>query len=72
MVVATGDGAQAEYSDGFLAHVERALKKGWCVELVSWKQQLSSGYKNQVFRAKWGDKFKVIVLDDFEEFMGEV
>jgi hypothetical protein len=69
MVLATGDGAVAEYSDGFLAHVERALKKGWTVELVSWKQQTSSGYKNKNFRAKWGDRFKIIELDDYLEFM---
>ena len=65
MVLATGDGAGAEYSDGFLAHVERALKKGWCVELVSWRQQTSSGYKNKKFRTKWGERFKIIELDDF-------
>jgi hypothetical protein len=69
MVLATGDGAEAEYSDGFLSHVERALKKGWTVELVSWKQQTSSGYKSKRFRAKWGDKFKIIELDEFMEFM---
>ncbi|KAF2012197.1 hypothetical protein BU24DRAFT_375762 [Aaosphaeria arxii CBS 175.79] len=71
MVLATGDGAVAEYSDGFLAHVERALKKGWKVELVSWKQQTSSGYKNRRFRQKWGDQFKIIELDNFLEYMSD-
>lgn len=67
MVLATGDGAEAEHSDGFLAHVERALKKGWKVELVSWKQQTNGGYKNKRFRTKWGDQFKIIELDDYVE-----
>lgn len=67
MVVATGDGAEAEHSDGFLAQVERALKKGWKVELVSWKQQTSGGYTNKRFRAKWGDKFRIIELDEYLE-----
>jgi hypothetical protein len=67
MVLATGDGNAAEFSDGFLANVERALKNGWTVELVSWKQQMSAGYRNKKFRAKWGDKFKVIELDDYLE-----
>ncbi|KAL1597115.1 hypothetical protein SLS60_008697 [Paraconiothyrium brasiliense] len=71
MVLATGDGNAAEHSDGFLANVERALKKGWVVELVSWKQQMSAGYKNKKFRAKWGEKFKVIQLDDYLESLIE-
>ncbi|KAJ4346590.1 uncharacterized protein N0V89_010521 [Didymosphaeria variabile] len=71
MVLATGDGNAAEHSDGFLANVERALKKGWVVELVSWKQQMSAGYKNRKFRAKWGERFKVIQLDDYLESLVE-
>lgn len=67
MVLATGDGNTAEFSDGFLANVERALKNGWTVELVSWKQQMSAGYRNKKFRTKWGDQFKVIELDEYLE-----
>lgn len=67
MVLATGDGAQAEMSDGFLAHVERALKRGWKVELISWRQQTNGGYRNKKFRAKWGEQFKIIELDEFVE-----
>src|SRR5262249_33568853 len=36
MVLATGDAAKAEYSDGFKLNVERALQRGWVVELVAW------------------------------------
>lgn len=67
MVLATGDGAEAEMSDGFLAHVERALKRGWQVELISWRQQTNGGYRNKKFRTKWAEQFKIIELDDFVE-----
>lgn len=67
MVLATGDGAEAEMSDGFLAHVERALKRGWKVELISWRQQTNGGYRNKKFRTKWSEQFKIIELDEFVE-----
>jgi hypothetical protein len=67
MVLATGDGNVAEMSDGFLAHVERALKRGWKVELISWRQQTNGGYRNKKFRTKWGEQFKIIELDEFVE-----
>lgn len=67
MVLATGDGAEAEMSDGFLAHVERALKRGWKVELISWRQQTNGGYRNKKFRTKWTEQFKIIELDEFVE-----
>lgn len=67
MVLATGDGAVAEMSDGFLAHVERALKKGWKVELISWGQQINGGYRRRQFRAKWAEQFTIIELDEFLE-----
>lgn len=67
IVLATGDGAEAEMSDGFLAHVERALKRGWNVELITWRQQTNGGYKRKAFRQKWGEQFTIIELDDFLE-----
>jgi hypothetical protein len=67
MVLATGDGAEAEMSDGFLAHVERALRMGWKVELITWRQQTNGGYKRRAFRQKWGDQFTITELDDFLE-----
>jgi hypothetical protein len=67
MVLATGDGAEAEMSDGFLAHVERALRKGWKVELITWRQQTNGGYKRKAFRQRWGEQFTIIELDDFLE-----
>jgi len=67
MVLATGDGAEAEMSDGFLAHVERALRLGWKVELVTWRQQTNGGYKRKAFRQRWGEQFSITELDDFLE-----
>ena len=65
IVLATGDAAEAEYSGGFLKMVERALQKGWKVELVSFRRNISSAYKRNEFRSKWGQAFKIIELDEF-------
>lgn len=67
IVLATGDAAQAEYSQGFLVMVERALKKGWSVELVSWSKNINGMYKDAKFRRQWGERFKLIELDDYAE-----
>jgi hypothetical protein len=67
MILATGDGAEAEMSDGFLAHVERALRLGWKVELITWRQQTNGGYKRKAFRQRWGEQFSITELDDFLE-----
>jgi hypothetical protein len=67
MIIATGDAAQAEYSDGFMAMVLRALKKGWKVELVSWSANISKMYLRTEFRQQWGENFKTVFLDDFAE-----
>lgn len=67
IVLATGDAAQAEYSDGFMRMVERALEKGWVVELVSFRMNTSSAYMRREFRNKWGSMFKWVCLDDFAE-----
>lgn len=67
IVLATGDAAEAEYSDGFLKMVERALKKGWMVELVSFKLNTSSLYRRKEWRMKYGPMFRWIQLDDFAD-----
>lgn len=69
IVLATGDAAEAEYSGGFLRMVERALEKGWMVELVSFRLNTSSLYRRKEFRAKWGAMFKWIELDDYAEML---
>ena len=69
IVLATGDAAEAEYSGGFLRMVERALEKGWRVELVSFRLNTSSLYKRREFRSRWGQMFTLIELDSFVEFL---
>jgi hypothetical protein len=69
IVLATGDAAEAEYSDGFLKMAERMLEKGWMVELVSFKLNTSSFYRRKEFRTKWGSMFKWIQLDDYVEML---
>lgn len=65
MVLATGDAEKAEYSDGFQKQVERILKMGWVVEVVSWKRGLSHAWKRSKWTQKWGDQFRTILLDPF-------
>ncbi|KAJ5662416.1 uncharacterized protein N7477_010032 [Penicillium maclennaniae] len=67
IVLATGDAAEAEYSGGFMRMVERALQRGWTVELVSFSQVTSYAYRRKEFREKWGDRFRWIELDDYVE-----
>lgn len=67
IVLATGDAAEAEYSQGFLKMVERALEKGWKVELVSFKHNTSRAYKRKDFRTRWAQQFRTIELDEYVE-----
>ncbi|KAF2230915.1 hypothetical protein EV356DRAFT_452971, partial [Viridothelium virens] len=73
MVLATGDAAEAEYSQGFLRQVERALKKGWSVELVSWSRNISAAWRKRSWVEGWGPgKFRVIELDAYAEELLEM
>lgn len=69
IVLASGDAAEAEYSGGFLKTVQRALTKGWKVEVLAWRDGLSREYQSKEFLKKWGDHFKVIQLDEYAEDM---
>ncbi|KAI1809948.1 hypothetical protein GGS20DRAFT_580280 [Poronia punctata] len=65
MVLATGDAAQAEFSEGFLQYATRALDMGWNVELITWKKTISSAWTNPAFRKQYGRCFRIIYLDEF-------
>lgn len=67
IVLATGDAAEAEFSGGFMKMVERALRRGWNVELVSFSKVTSNAYRRKEFRAKWRDQFQVMALDGYIE-----
>ncbi|KJZ76201.1 hypothetical protein HIM_04283 [Hirsutella minnesotensis 3608] len=65
IVLATGDAQPAKYSDGFFSYAERALRMGWHVEIVSWKRSLSSFWRRSDWKARWGNRFRIIDLDQF-------
>ncbi|KAG6007669.1 hypothetical protein E4U43_000277 [Claviceps pusilla] len=65
LVLATGDAQPAKYSDGFFTYAERALRMGWHVEVVSWNLSLSSRWRKSGLTEKWGNRFRLIRLDDF-------
>ncbi|KAI9668408.1 MAG: hypothetical protein M1831_001162 [Alyxoria varia] len=66
MVLATGDAAEAEYGSGFLKMVQRALAKGWYVEVACWGHSLSKEYQ-RLETSKKGARFKIIKLDNYAE-----
>ncbi|KXX74737.1 hypothetical protein MMYC01_208614 [Madurella mycetomatis] len=67
MVLATGDAASAEYSDGFKKNIERVLALGWHIELYGWHRNISSAWREPEFGEKWQHQFKIIELDEFCE-----
>ena len=67
IVLATGDAAEAEFSDGFLKHAERALGRGWCVELLSWKMGISNAWRELERKQKGTGLFRIIELDKYSE-----
>ena len=69
MVVGSGDAAEAEYSAGFLKMVERALVKGWRVEVACFRANTSGMYRRKEFREQWGTRFKLVELDDFVDVL---
>ena len=69
IVLASGDAAEAEFSGGFLKSVERALLKGWKVEIIAWRHGLSQEYRAERLLNKWKGQLTVIELDDFCEEM---
>jgi hypothetical protein len=67
IVLATGDAAPAEFSPegGFFKCIQRALTRGWHVELVCWRKSMSRLWREKMFRVEWRDTFSVVELDDF-------
>lgn len=69
MVLGTGDAAIAEFSGGFKEQVERALNRGWKVELVAFNKSIANAYKHSKFVSKWQDQFRIIELDQYAEYL---
>lgn len=73
MVLATGDGAEAEFSQGFKAYAIKAMKNGWDIEVCAWKKTISSAWSEPAFLAEWGDQIRIIHLDPFlDELVAEI
>ncbi|KAI9682736.1 MAG: hypothetical protein M1829_006723 [Trizodia sp. TS-e1964] len=69
MVLGTGDAAVAEFSGGFIKMVERALVRGWRVELVCFSGNLGHVYTSNAFRNKWGPQLLIIDLSYCAELL---
>ncbi|KAF3763053.1 hypothetical protein M406DRAFT_73706 [Cryphonectria parasitica EP155] len=67
MVVATGDAAEAEFSDGFHKSVVRALGLGWLVEVVGFRNNMSSAWFAEAFREKWAQQLRILTIDGLVE-----
>lgn len=44
LVLVTGDGSTSEFQTSFADQVKRAAKRGWNVEVWSWRDQLSGRF----------------------------
>jgi hypothetical protein len=65
LILTTGDGRVGAYGTGFVQQAERALKRGWAVEVWSWKEQLSRKY--QQLAGSTGRNIKICELDPYYE-----
>lgn len=62
LVLVTGDGNNSDYGTSFLQQVNRAMKRGWDVDIVSWDNQLSRRFRDVAARS--GGKVNIIKLED--------
>jgi len=72
MVLATGDAAHAEFSDGFKSNIERVLAFGWYIELYGWSRNISSAWRDEAWTSRWGKRFRIIELDQFAEELYDI
>ncbi|KAM0256972.1 hypothetical protein ACHAQJ_004673 [Trichoderma viride] len=69
IVLATGDAKPSVHSDGFFSYMQRALRMGWNVEVVSWRGSLSLRWTDRQWTSQWCGKFRVIELDEFLDIL---
>jgi hypothetical protein len=62
-VLGTGDGRVSTFGTGFALQAQRALKRGWNVEVWSWREQLSSAF--QKLADQYGGKLRIHNLDRY-------
>ncbi|OHX00257.1 cell wall glucanase [Colletotrichum incanum] len=67
MILATGDGNVGEFSSGFPSFVERALTRGWIVEVYSFAESAHSIWKDPSFinNPEWDGRLSFHPLDSF-------
>ncbi|RHZ84680.1 hypothetical protein Glove_78g45 [Diversispora epigaea] len=71
LVLASGDGKDAEYfQGGFHKCIIKALERGWKVEVISWQRQLSANFLRKKFLSKWTGLYHVVFLDWFAKELG--
>jgi hypothetical protein len=46
LVIASGDGSVSNYNTSFVMQAERALRRGWSVQVWSWTKQMTSKYND--------------------------
>ncbi|MFA5911715.1 MAG: NYN domain-containing protein [Vicinamibacterales bacterium] len=67
LVLVTGDGRVSQFGTGFALQAERALKRGWQVEIWSWKSALSPAFGK--LSTAYGAKIRI---HDFDKFFKSV
>lgn len=67
MVIATGDGAATDFSEGFFVQALRALRHGWFVEVVAFSRNMNSCWDEHNIPQEWRHRFRKIALDPFAE-----
>lgn len=65
MVIATGDGRVSDFGVGFVEQLERALRRGWGVEVYSWQGQTSERLRG--LRSRYPRQAIVLDLDPYYE-----
>ncbi len=63
LVLATGDGRVTTFGTGFGLQAARALKRDWCVEVWSWREQLSGTFAR--LQDAYPGRLRVHELDPF-------
>lgn len=62
LVLVTGDGKVSNFGTSFIAQAERAIKRNWRVDIISWKASLSKKY--EALAAKHPDCVEIVFLDE--------
>ena len=67
LALLSGNGHTSEFQSSFPAHVERALKREWEVEIYSWDGSMNHKIYDPIIEAY--EKVKYIKLDDYYRFV---